>query len=725
MPQKASEILKKYEARLAREVSSSSNPLASSDYSEEYRKFKAEMIPELSNYEKWARSLGNMIRINVAEKDRVKVQKFLDIAHLDVDASQALTLAILSMLVVFFSTIFISVSLALIKGNSLAEMPFLFTFLGILASMFVFYYTYSMPQRLANAWRLQASSQMVPTILYIVVYMKHTSNLERAIAFTAEHLEGPLALDFKKVFYDVQIGKYTTIKQSLDAYLETWKDYSPEFLESFHLIESSLFEPDESRRVATLEKSLQVILDGIYEKLLKYSRDIRSPLTNIYMLGIILPTLCLALLPLASALIGGLIQWQHLFIIFNIFIPFLVFYMASEVLLKRPGGYGETDILEKNPKYSEFISKKPWLTAFLISLPFIIIGLLPFIMQSDILTSLLSIQKDYSLKDLRISLFENMKLFDFKSLEGTLIGPFSPISIILSLFIPFGIAIFFSVAYSQKTKSLIKVRENTKALEQEFTNSLFQLGNRIGDNIPAEIAFGRVAESTQGLRTNAFFSQVNQNIQQLGMSLERAIFDSNIGAIISFPSALISTSMRILVESVKKGLRVAASSLMSISDYIKNIQKINQRLRDLLAEIISDMRSNLVFLAPLLSGIVIGLASMIGSILNKLQEVQIAMGSGSESEMFSSLGNITSLFEITQMIPPYFLQIVIGIYIIEITFILTKTLVTIDSGKDSLQEKYELANNLRKSTFLYLIVALISITALTILSEVALKGLTA
>ena len=209
------------------------------------------------------------------------------------------------------------------------------------------------------------------------------------------------------------------------------------------------------------------------------------------------------------------------------------------------------------------------------------------------------------------------------------------------------------------------------------------------------------------------------------MSLERAIFDSNIGAIISFPSALISTSMRILVESVKKGLGVAARSLMSISEYIKNIQKINQRLRDLLAEIISDMRSNLVFLAPLLSGIVIGLASMIASILNILKESQTAMASGSEKEMFSSLGNITNLFEITQMIPPYFLQIVIGIYIIEITFILTKTLVTIDSGKDSLQEKYELANNLRKSTFLYLIVALISITALTILSEVALKGLTA
>ena len=84
---------------------------------------------------------------------------------------------------------------------------------------------------------------MVPAILYIVVYMKHTSNLERAIAFASEHLEGPLALDFKKIFYDVEIGKFATIKQSLDSYLEKWREYAPEFVESIHLIESSLYEP--------------------------------------------------------------------------------------------------------------------------------------------------------------------------------------------------------------------------------------------------------------------------------------------------------------------------------------------------------------------------------------------------------------------------------------------------------------------------------------------------
>ena len=55
---------------------------------------------------------------------------------------------------------------------------------------------------------------------------------------------------------------------------------------------------------------------NVYEKMLKYSRKIRTPLTNLYMLGIILPTLGLALLPLASTLLQGLIQWYHVFVFF-------------------------------------------------------------------------------------------------------------------------------------------------------------------------------------------------------------------------------------------------------------------------------------------------------------------------------------------------------------------------------------------------------------------------
>jgi len=580
-----------------------------------------------------------------------------------------------------------------------------------------------MPQRLANAWRLKASSQMVPAILYMVVYMKHTSNLERAIEFASEHLEGPLALDFKKLLYDVEVGKYSTVKQSMDIYLESWRDYAPEFIEAFHLIESSLYEPSETRRVEILEKSLQVILDGIYEKMLKFSRGIRSPLTNIYMLGIILPTLGLALLPLASTLLGGMIQWTHVFVLFNLIIPLGVFYMTSEILLKRPGGYGETSILELNPDYPKFTSKAPWVNSAVIAIPLIILALIPFLLQSHVIASSLGLPSDWTFKSIGISSLGDAKIFDFKTVDKTsTVGPFGPVAVLLSFFLPLGVALFFLISYSQKTKDLIKARAKTKVLEEEFTNSMFQLGNRLGDGVPAEIAFSKVAESTQGQMTHDFFSMVGQNVQQGGMSLESAIFDPRRGALIYYPSSIIATSMRILVQSVKKGLQVAARSLMSISEYVKNIDKINQRLHDLLAEIVSDMRSNMTFLAPLLAGIVVGLSTMITAILNKLQTL-IAANSISDTSGLGSIASFMSAFDVTQMIPPYFLQVSIGIYLIEITFILTKALVTIDSGHDPLKEKHDIAGNLKIGMALYLITALVSTVALTLLSSIALSGI--
>lgn len=713
------EILKKYSKKLESEIGSYEER-DSESLSREYTSFKNEMVAEVSPYERWAKSLGNLVALKIAEKDRVKIQTQLDEAHLDITASQALMLSVISMLLVFFGTILIAVAIYLINGTT----QLLFGFLGLLASMFVFYYTYTMPKRLANEWKLKASSQMVPAVLYTVVYMKHTSNLERAVSFAAEHLEGPLALDFRKIFYDVEIGKHSSIKQSLDSYLEKWKEYAPEFVEAFHLIESSLYEPTEGRRAQILEKSLTVILDGIYEKMLKYSREIRSPLTNVYMLGIVLPTLALALLPLAATLLQGAITWIHVMVIFNILIPFAVFYLVSEALLKRPGGYGESSVLELNPDYAKYKSNKPFITAAWIAVPLLILGILPFIFQIGWLTSALGIQNDYTFGIFGIEALNEVKLFDFISLENKFVGPFGVGAVLLSLFIPLGVALFFSMAYSRKTKELIKAREDTKVLEDEFTNSLFQLGNRLGDGIPAEIAFGKVAESTTGQKTHEFFATVNQNVQNLGMSLERAIFDKKRGAITYFPSSLISTSMKILVESVKKGLSVAAASLMSISEYVKNIQKINQRLRDLMAEVVSDMKSNMVFLAPLLSGIVVGLSTMITTILGKLQALSdIQGGVGSEIAGLGSIGSITSIFDRVNMIPPYFIQIIIGIYIIEIAFILTKALVTVDAGKDDLKETHELAENLNRGILIYALTALISITALTLLAAISLGGL--
>lgn len=710
------DILKKYGSKIESQIKSDS--VGVSDYSREYSQFKSEMAPTLSRYEKWCNSLGNFIKLKVSEKDKERYQKDLKIAHLDVEPSQAVTLGIVAFLAMFLFGLISSVAYTFIKGGNFDSFPFLYFLLMIFVSISLFYYTIGYPRRLANKWRLKASSQMVPAILYIVVYMRHTPNLEKAIAFASQHLEYPLALDFKKIFYDLEVGRFSTIKEGLDNYLEQWRDYSTEFIESFHLIESSLFEPDNNRRINTLEKALQVVLDGVYDKMLRFTHDVRSPLTNVYMLGVVLPTLGLALLPLASAMIGDLIKWYHILILFNIIIPFFVFYLTDKILLLRPGGYGETTLLERNPFYSEYKSNSSYLIAGLICLPFLLIGLSPFIFQFTPIPDWLNIPRDFSFNELGLTILGDEMLFGFQE-SG--VGPFGIGALLLSLFIPLSVALFFIIVFNSKTKKLILEREKTTQLENEFNNSLFQMGNRLGNGMPPELAFGKVAESSKGLKTEDFFKRVNYNVHQMGMSVEQAIFDSRRGALVLYPSQLIATSMRVLVESARKGLNIAATSLMSISEYVKNIQKINDRLRDLLAEIISDMKSNMTFLAPLLSGVVIGLAAMITGILTRL-DILDKVG-GDEIVGIGNLSAITGIFQVERMIPPYFLQIAVGLYLIEITFILSSTLVTINSGEDKLNQTNKTGENLKKSALLYFLISLVSILGLFGLATIVLGGL--
>ncbi len=711
-------ILKKYGGKIESQISTDALPKV--DYTQEYIKFKDEMSPEVSRYERWAKSLGNIIKLKISEKDASKNKKYLEIAHLDLEPWQPVTLSVMAFLGFLFLGILISVAVFLIRGGGFSDFPFLFFFLVIIFSFFVFYFVNGYPARLANSWRLKASSQMVPAILYLVVYMRHTPNLERAVAFASEHLEYPLALDFKKVFYDVQVGRFSSIKDSLDNYLEGWRDYSVEFIESFHLIESSLFEPDNSRRIATLEKSLDVVLDGVYEKMLKFTYEVKNPLTNVYMLGVVLPTLGLALLPLATAMLGGLLNWVHVFILFNLIIPFFVFYLTDKALFLRPGGHGESSLLERNPLYPKYKDKTPYIKAFFIVLPLIILGLLPFIFQYTSLPGLFGLQKDYTFSQLGFGFFGNQNFFGFVDTGSGFAGPLGVGALLLSMFIPLGIALFFSISYKDRTRELIIERNKTNQLEDEFNNSLFQLGNRIGNGIPVEIAFGKIAESSKGLITEDFFTRVNYNIRQMGMSVEKAIFDPKRGAIVYYPSDLISTSMRILVESSKKGLQIAALSLMSISEYVKNLHKITSRLKDLLAEVISDMKSNMSFLAPLLSGVVVGLAAMITSILTRLNIKNL---SGQGVGNLGNLGNIVNIFDITKMIPPYFLQLIIGIYLVEIVFILTRALVVIDSGEDKLERTNKTGKNLISAILLYVITAFLSVIVLFVLTSIVVGGL--
>ena len=130
------DILKKYGRKIENQINTSNANLGI-NYSREYIKFKEEMAPELTRYERWCRSLGSLIKLNISEKDEERIKRQLEIAHLDIAPWQALTLSVMSFVGVFLIGLLISVAVVLING-SLASFPLLFFFLVMIFSIFIF-----------------------------------------------------------------------------------------------------------------------------------------------------------------------------------------------------------------------------------------------------------------------------------------------------------------------------------------------------------------------------------------------------------------------------------------------------------------------------------------------------------------------------------------------------------------------------------------------------------
>jgi len=311
----------------------------------EYEEFKKEFMPrQLSFYEKACNFSEKVLRMSPDKKKLPSYEEAIRTCHLNVTSSGVMSFSILGPVLFMLIGSMLGLALPLLGGEST-----LFFFVMIIIIGLVLIIPLSkLPFFLADNWRMKASNQMVLCIFYLVTYMRHSSNLELAVDFAAEHLSPPLALDMKKVIWDVETEGFDSVKEALDNYLNFWRNYNIEFVESVHLIESSLYESSEERRLNALDKALEVMLDETYERMLHYAHNLQSPLTMLHMLGIVLPILGLVILPLVVAFMEE-VKWYYLFVLYVIIIPILVYYLGRTLLSKRPSGYGESDI-SNNPE---------------------------------------------------------------------------------------------------------------------------------------------------------------------------------------------------------------------------------------------------------------------------------------------------------------------------------------------------------------------------------------
>ncbi len=633
--------------------------------STEYKIFKTKKTKATRLYEKLAQFSGKVFKYPVEKKKKENYDEIFESLGYAVTAEEALSFSVM-LLICSIAFGFLMFFISIMFGIALIA-------LGIFG--YVYYYNY--PKKLMELRKSKASTEFILSILYIVIYMKTVPNLEAAIKFASDNLEGPLGADFKKMLWDVSTKKYADMQDALDNYVSQWKEYNEAFVDSIYLIETSLVQVSEDRRIALLDQALDRILTGTYERMVHYTNDLRTPISALFMLGITLPIMGLVMLPLVGAFLGELISSTALIVFYNILLPLVVLIMMIQILSTRPSAFPQIDLKGHPdlPPDGHFFfmgepvdAKIPAILVFIVfSIPFFWYWFfirVPFPSEGDVFYSLF-----------------------------------------LVLAISFSIIVYAKLS----TSTSVKLRKEIKGVESDFEYAVFQVGNRLAEGVPSEVALMKTARTMKESKVANFIRRIALNISKLGMDLRRAIFDEKHGALKEYPSALIKSVMKIFIESTEESEEVAATSLMHVGRYLQSVHRIEEKIKDVLSETLSTLKFQASFIAPLISGIIVGLTSMILIILSVLGEkIEAVVGGMGTPAAAPGMGGAMAFgfFEMSHTIPLPVFQLVVGIYLIQITIISSVLGSKIEYGDDTVNELDSIQKYLLIAIIIYFFVTL-------------------
>ncbi len=594
----------------------------------------------------------------------------------------------------------------------------LFVALGFFAG--IMYPNY--PINLAETERKKSLAYIPEIINYIVMNMRLAANLERAIEFAATHGRGKIAADLRKMLWEVQIGKFNSIEEGLDDIAYRWGNYSDDFKHSLMLIRASLLESDAKKRESLLDKASSDVIEGSREKMDLYARQLQQPTVYLYYFGILLPLMLAIVLPIASGIVQNLPIAGTLpfFLIYDVVLPIGMFILASSILGSRPPTYVPPDIPEN------FVGLPPKNTIKIAglnlpSIPLAILVIVAGLFIGSILdaSNIASVQSNLAVAD-KTTALASIPQF---TLPFTL--PF--IGNTIYLFTLYGILIGFSLAFSiyliGKYSARKKVQDEIRSMEAEFKDSLYVLASRLGENRPIEDALAHAIEFLPKSQiSNKIFKRILENITELGMTIDAAIFDPNFGAVREIPSEIIRGGMRVIIDSVQLGVNVAAISLINLSMQLRNSQKIDESLRRLLEDVTQMLKTMGTFIAPIVLGVVTSLQKII---LNSISSNCSTSAASSASQAavsnsgISGLGGASSISQLfcninpAQVVSPGTFMLLIGIYVIEVVIILAYFNSQIEDTNNPLHTYTSIAYSLPIAIIIFVITSYIATTALS------------
>ncbi len=540
---------------------------------------------------------------------------------------------------------------------------------GFVLAAVLAYYISNYPKRLANRGRIKALGYAPEIVAYLIIPLKQNPNLESAVKFAAEHGEGRMADDLKGILWDVWAGKYRSVGEALPVLGHRWGEDIKGFEDAMYAIRTSQIEKSESRRLDTLDRALEAILQGTRKKFEDFINNLRLPTMILFAGGALFPLTIIILLPMIPFMGLDAGTPGNLFIGLMLIVSG-IFLFSDYILGKRPAAFKPIDIPDGYP-----------------GLPapgrMILFG-----MEGSVWKISLGVACAISLLSMPY-----------------LLGVSNPIADGLNT-LPVIAGVCVGVWLYMRGNSLSKkgVRDSLKKTEDDTIEAAFQLGNRLITGMSAEEAFVRVAGmmsppkgSITGSRISEILERAIRNIRYLNMGLEDSLFDKRKGALKDIYSGMVNSVFRVFTITMKKGIKTASEAIIVAANHIREIRRVENELRDKLAYTTSMIRVTAVIINP----VICALAVYISDIFSKtIAHTRTSMGQYS-----AEFGTSVMLKE--PAIKPEILQLITGIYMVSLLLVLIRYVSILEYGDDPIIFRLEVARGIpiALSTFIAILLA--------------------
>ncbi|MEM0333634.1 MAG: hypothetical protein QXX30_04225, partial [Candidatus Aenigmatarchaeota archaeon] len=487
--------------------------------------------------------------------------------------------------------------------------------------------------------------------------------LEKAVEFAASSLEGPIGKDLRKALFNIKTGKSFSIKEELNKIADKWKLESQEFVDAINIIkECTDVTKEELER--NLKEAIDVIMNGTKRRMKEYALRMKTPVTIVNAFGILMPLLFMIFLPVGIIFLPEVFRQVTITSMYIFVLPSIVYMFLLQNFYSRPYSYHQISI-----NLTHSYKRKKILYLIIVSLIFIVF--LVFLLRILI----------------------SSKNFDFRFLFSIGITNLIGVTIIIYIYL---IQLEFE-----------KVSEKIFKYEEELPTVLYQISMEASTGKPLESVFEVLQNSIKTLNIAEFFKELIYSLKLRGDNLREALFNKDYGIIKKYPSKLLSSCMKAIVDISEKGSYYVSETLKSIASYLDNAIEVNKFTDEVLSETTSEMKITSYIFAPLAGGIIVGMMSILImiflSVQGQLEESLLGIPKQQLSEIISIIGWI---LELPKQISLEYFQIVIGIYVIEMVLILSWFLGEITYGEDEIRKLKEIGKYILISLLIYTFISL-------------------